>query len=91
VITVPLRSVIQTSSGPIVYVLDESNIPSVRNIKIIKTIKNTCLIQEGLAEGERIIVDGVAKVLPGKAVKIAEKQPQESAAAVKTDGEKPAE
>lgn len=91
VITVPLRSVIQTSSGPIVYVLDESNIPSVRNIKIIKTIKNTCLIQEGLAEGERIIVDGVAKVLPGKAVKIAEKQPQESAAADKTDGEKPAE
>ena len=90
-ISIPLRSVLQTSSGPIVYVLDESNIPSVRNIKIIKTIKNTCLIQEGLTDGERIVVDGVAKVLPGKAVKIAEKQSQESAAEKNTDGKRSAD
>ncbi len=73
------------------YVLDESNIPSVRNIKIIKTIKNTCLIQEGLTDGERIVVDGVAKVLPGKAVKIAEKQSQKSAAEKNTDGKRSAD
>ena len=91
VISIPLRSVLQTSSGPIVYVLDESHIPSVRNIKIIKTIKNTCLIQEGLTDGERIVVDGVAKVLPGKAVKIAEKQSQESAAEKNTDGKRSAD
>lgn len=89
VINIPLRSVLQTSSGPIVYVLDKSNIPSARNIKIIKTVENTCLIQEGLTDGERIVVDGVSKVLPGKAVKIAEKQSQDSAAEKKTDGTTP--
>ncbi len=66
VISIPLRSVLQTSSGPIVYVLDDANVPAVRNIKIIKTIKNTCLIEEGLKEGERIVVDGVQRYFPAK-------------------------
>lgn len=74
VVGIPLRSVIQTSAGPIVYVLDDSNIPTARNIKIVKTIKNTCLIGEGLKNGERIILDGVSKVVPGKAVTIAASQ-----------------
>ncbi len=87
VISIPLRSVLQTSSGPIVYVLDDANVPAVRNIKIIKTIKNTCLIEEGLKEGERIVVDGVAKILPGKAVKIAEKQEHKAASGDKTEGD----
>ncbi len=87
VINIPLRSVLQTSSGPIVYVLDETNVPAVRNIKIIKTIKNTCLIQEGLEDGDRIVVDGVSKVLPGKAVKTAEKQEQKTASEDKTEGD----
>jgi len=87
VINIPLRSVLQTSSGPIVYVLDETNVPSVRNIKIITTIKNTCLIQEGLEDGDRIVVDGVSKVLPGKAVKTAEKQEQKTASEDKTEGD----
>ena len=87
VISIPLRSVLQTSSGPIVYVLDDANVPAVRNIKIIKTIKNTCLIEEGLKEGERIVVDGVAKILPGKAVKISEKQEHKAASGDKTEGD----
>ena len=87
VINIPLRSVLQTSSGPIVYLLDETNVPAVRNIKIIKTIKNTCLIQEGLEDGDRIVVDGVSKVLPGKAVKIAEIQEQKTASEDKTEGD----
>ena len=87
IISIPLRSVLQTSSGPIVYVLDDANVPAVRNIKIIKTIKNTCLIEEGLKEGERIVVDGVAKILPGKAVKISEKQEHKAASGDKTEGD----
>ena len=87
VISIPLRSVLQTSSGPIVYVLDDADVPAVRNIKIIKTIKNTCLIEEGLKEGERIVVDGVAKILPGKAVKISEKQEHKAASGDKTEGD----
>jgi membrane fusion protein (multidrug efflux system) len=67
--------------------LDETNVPAVRNIKIIKTIKNTCLIQEGLEDGDRIVVDGVSKVLPGKAVKIAEIQEQKTASEDKTEGD----
>jgi membrane fusion protein (multidrug efflux system) len=88
VISIPLRSVLQTSSGSVVYVLDESNVPALRKIKIIKTINNTCLIQEGLNDGDRIVVDGVAKVVPGKTVKIAEKQEQKNASENKTEGDK---
>ena len=88
VISIPLRSVLQTSSGSVVYVLDESNVPALRKIKIIKTINNTCLIQEGLNDGDRIVVDGVAKVVPGKTVKIAEKQEQKNASEDKTEGDK---
>lgn len=87
VISIPLRSVLQTSSGPIVYVLDDSNVPVLRNIKIIKTIKNTCLLEEGLKEGERIVVDGVAKVFPGKAVKIADKQENKAASGDKAEAD----
>ena len=87
VISIPLRSVLQTSSGPIVYVLDDSNVPALRNIKIIKTIKNTCLLEEGLKEGEKIVVDGVAKVFPGKAVKIAEKQENKAASGDKAEAD----
>lgn len=88
VISIPLRSVLQTSSGPVVYVLDESNVPALRQIIIIRTINNTCLIQEGLNDGDRIVVDGVAKVVPGKTVKIAEKQEQKNASEDKTEGDK---
>lgn len=92
VISIPLRSVLQTSSGPVVYVLDNASIPSLRSIKIIKTIKNSCLIEGGLKNGERIVVDGVAKVLPGKPVKIAEKKTQQenkTAADGKSGGDTP--
>ncbi len=92
VIAIPLRSVLQTSSGPVVYVLDGANVPSLRSIKIIKTIRNSCLIEDGLKDGERIVLDGVAKVLPGKPVKIAEKKGQQenkTAADGKSGGEPP--
>lgn len=88
VISIPLRSVLQTSSGPVVYVLDELNVPALRKIKIIRTVNNTCLIQEGLNDGDRIVVDGVAKVIPGKTVKIAEKQEPKNASEDKTEGDK---
>ena len=75
-----------------VYVLDNAKIPSLRSIKIIKTIKNSCMIESGLKKGERIVVDGVAKVLPGKPVKIAEKKSQQenkTAADGKSGGDNP--
>ena len=70
VIQVPLRATLQSSEGTIVYVVDDKNIPTARTITITKKIKNNCLVGKGLSSGERIITDGVAKVLPGKAVMI---------------------
>lgn len=72
IIAVPLRATLETAQGTIVYVLDDKNIPALRQVKVIARIENNCILSEGLTEGERIVTDGVAKVVPGKAVKIAE-------------------
>ena len=79
VIEIPLRSTIQTAKGSIVYVLDKNNVPALRPVKIVYKAGNFCMIAGGLEAGERIVVDGVGKVLPGKAVKIAEDKTTSSA------------
>lgn len=70
VITVPLRATLQSSEGTFVYVVDAKSVPSARKVTIVKIVNNNCLISSGLEVGEKIIVDGVAKVNPGKAVSI---------------------
>lgn len=70
VIQIPLRATLQSSEGFIVYVLDDKNIPTAKAITIAKKINNNCLVSKGLSAGDRIITDGVAKVIPGKAVMV---------------------
>ncbi len=70
VIRVPLRATLQSSEGTIVYVIDGKNIPTARKVAIVKMMGNDCLVGSGLNVGEKIIIDGVAKVIPGKAVAV---------------------
>ena len=70
VIRVPLRATLPSSEGTIVYVIDGKNIPTARKVAIVKMMGNDCLVGSGLNVGEKIIIDGVAKVIPGKAVAV---------------------
>lgn len=70
IIQVPLKAVVQAGDQSFVYRLNGENVPEKAEITILRTIDNTCLVGEGLSEGERIVLDGVAKVQPGEKVAI---------------------
>ena len=70
IIQVPLKAVVQAGDQSFVYRLNGENVPEKAEITILRTIDNTCLVGKGLSEGERIVLDGVAKVRPGEKVAI---------------------
>ena len=70
-ILVPQRAVLMTQEGSTVYVLDDKDVPMTRSVDVALTIGNSYLIQSGLGDGERLVLDGVVKVRPGTAVHVA--------------------
>jgi membrane fusion protein (multidrug efflux system) len=51
-----------------------------RDVKVSRTIGDQWLVADGLAAGDRVIVEGVQKVRPGMAVTTVEAAPQGAAA-----------
>ena len=70
-ILVPQRAVLMTQEGSTVYVLDDKDVPMTRSVDVALIIGNSYLIQSGLEDGERLVLDGVVKVRPGTAVHVA--------------------
>jgi len=67
-ILVPQRAVQQALSGAFVYVVDDSNRVAARTVAATSWDGAAWLIEQGLAPGDRVIVDGVQKVMPGLVV-----------------------
>lgn len=63
-ISVPERAVTQVPSGAAVMVVDSNNVAHERLVKLGPTANQRWLILDGLVEGDRVVVDGVAKVMP---------------------------
>ena len=61
-------------------VLDEKDTVQARPIKVSRTVGDTWLVEEGLAAGDRVIVEGLQKVKPGIQARVAT-QPQPTAKA----------
>jgi len=81
-IVVPQRSVQQGSNGHLVYVVKKDGTAEIRPVVVgdyfgMKDI----VIVSGLHAGDRVVADGVLKVVPGKPVKIVE--PDQAAGAKK--------
>ncbi|HEX2055421.1 MAG TPA: efflux RND transporter periplasmic adaptor subunit [Nitrospiraceae bacterium] len=68
-ILVPQRAVQQGAKGPVVYVIGEGNKVEIRDVKATAWRGTDWLIDEGLRAGERIMVDGFQRVMPGAEVK----------------------
>jgi membrane fusion protein (multidrug efflux system) len=84
-IVVPQLAVQQGSNGHLVYVVKPDGTVEVRPVMVGDYYgEKDIVIQAGLGEGDRVVVDGVLKVVPGRPVKIVEP----SAAAPKADGAK---
>lgn len=68
-IVVPQRGVTRDRSGnATVLLVNGENKVEVRQIKTSRALGDQWLVEEGLAEGDQVIVEGVQKVKPGAAV-----------------------
>ncbi|HEY3013429.1 MAG TPA: efflux RND transporter periplasmic adaptor subunit, partial [Gemmatimonadales bacterium] len=85
-ILVPQRAVQQGLNGPFVYVLADSNKVSVRTVAATAWQGTQWIIDNGLRPGDRVIVDGVQKIVPDKAVRpVAYRPERDTTLAVRGD------
>jgi membrane fusion protein (multidrug efflux system) len=72
-IVVPQLAVQQASKGHVVYVIKEDGTAELRPVVVGDySGEKGILIASGLQAGDRVVVDGALKVVPGQPVKIAE-------------------
>jgi len=72
VLAVPQRAVLNTQTGPMIYVVDENNNAQIRPFKMELAVGSDYILKEGASPNERIIVEGIQKVRPGGPVTILE-------------------
>ncbi|MDD5177253.1 MAG: efflux RND transporter periplasmic adaptor subunit [Sterolibacterium sp.] len=68
-IFLPVRAVLNTPEGAMVWVVDKDDKVQPRPLKLGHSAGNLVEVAEGLMAGDRVIVDGILKVQPGAAVK----------------------
>ncbi|UUX51192.1 efflux RND transporter periplasmic adaptor subunit [Nisaea acidiphila] len=67
-VVAPQAAVQENQSGAFVLVVDQENKVTSRPIQTGETFGASVVVEEGLAAGERIVVEGIQKVRPGAAV-----------------------
>lgn len=67
---VPQTAVLENQAGKYVYVIDEKNLPQLTYVKIGEQSGTNWIVKEGLKAGDKIIIDGLQKVVPGQPVTI---------------------
>lgn len=80
-LSVPQRAVTRTASGEAqVYVVGKDNKAELRDVTLGETTGSEWVVEQGLKEGEQVVVEGVMKVQPGAIVAPSPwKQPDEAA------------
>ena len=79
----PQLAVQQASKGHVVYVIKDDGTAALRPVVVGDySGEKGILVASGLQDGDRVVVDGALKVVPGQPVKIAEPG---SAASAKAD------
>ena len=72
VILVPQKAVIQTQKGSMVVVVDKENVAQMRPVVLSDSLGEVFLLEKGLEPGDRIVIEGANKVIPGQPVRIDE-------------------
>jgi membrane fusion protein (multidrug efflux system) len=70
-VTVPRRAVMSGAQGSFVWLVGEGDAVELRPVRLAGMVGERAVVAEGLAGGERVVVEGVLKVQPGAKVKIA--------------------
>ncbi len=67
-VLIPQKSVLQSAMGPMVYVVDAENKANLTPIKFSDTFGAYFYVEDGVKPGDKIVVDGVNKIVPGQVV-----------------------
>jgi membrane fusion protein (multidrug efflux system) len=87
-IVVPQLAVQQGSNGHLVYVVNKDGAAEIRPVVVGDYVgDNEIVVVSGLHAGDRVVVDGVLKVVPGKPVTIVEPGAAGAAKAAPKPGE----
>ncbi len=77
---VPQTSTMENQEGRYVYVLDEQDLPRMVYIKTGgQTADGKWIVSNGIKAGDRLVVSGIQKVMPGRPVRIINSKPVNSA------------
>lgn len=94
-ILVPQRAVQQGEQGKFVFVVGADGKAAVKPVQVGDWLGKDWIVESGLAAGERVIVDGAVKVMPGAPVQVVDPsqpaQPGQAAAGAAPAGGAPAE
>jgi membrane fusion protein (multidrug efflux system) len=74
-IIVPPQAIGQGPQGPTVFIVDERNVAQIRSVKLGHNTQDGQIIADGLNAGDRVVVDGMAKVSPGSPVTLTQAAP----------------
>jgi len=66
-------AVLENPQGKYVYTLDKDGIPQITPIKVSGQNADCWIVDNGLKTGDKIIVEGLQKIIPGKPVNIVDK------------------
>lgn len=67
---VPQTAVQENQAGKYVYKIDDKGLPQLTYIKIGAQNGTSWIVKEGLKAGDRVVIDGIQKVVPGQPVTI---------------------
>ena len=79
-VVVPSKAVIIEKGGAFIYVIRPDNVAERRFIELGPETDNMMIVERGLIPGERIVVEGYHKLMPGMTVEIVEPVAWEAAA-----------
>jgi multidrug efflux system membrane fusion protein len=69
-LTLPAPAVMTGQQGTYVYTIDSAGSAATRPVRVSRTVDSVAVIASGLKEGERVIVDGQSRLVPGSKVTI---------------------
>jgi multidrug efflux system membrane fusion protein len=69
-LTLPAPAVMTGQQGTYVYTVDTTGIAKQRPVQVSRTVDTLAVIASGLREGERVVVDGQSRLIPGSKVTI---------------------
>jgi membrane fusion protein, multidrug efflux system len=65
VVSVPRKAVMSSPQGPFIWIVTGEQKVEFRPVQLGRSMGNNIIVAQGLAPGDRYIVDGVLKVQPG--------------------------